>query len=314
MSKTDKSRIGSVKVTGLENDYYLMFNPILVGIAVPSFIGSEGNENITGRANIKLTYNSLVFELNVTSINGRALIRIDEAIQSIITAPKLQQSGMAQEGVYRIKIDITATSGEGVFTETINKYFVYGGSDFSKVKHTTNNFVTQGQGLTSNKVPLFEGYPNYVYALVNDTLRPSFIRQGANSIKVRLTDRCEMITELQYRNRSGGVNLWVFNNYSIKPNGSNEKYTNPINDFEEQERGSLGYDIVLHSKADKRLRNYIENIIGSQEIRIKGLDIDTFDNNEVRPNAKEWLNLKFDSLNVTETHDKYMEIELKLSI
>lgn len=324
MNKFDKASLRSFKVTGLENDYYLMFNPILVNIS-SNYFGALDKSIATGLARVKLSHKGLTIELSVTMINGGGLIRIDEAIQSIITPPELQQNGMAQEGLYRVQVDVSVTSNGVVNTKAFNKYFVYGGSDFSKLKHTTNNYISSG--LTSVKYPFFKGYTNYVYAVVGGNIIPFIVREGLvggdgdtatlrgyDSINVNLSNNCDMITELQYRNRSGGVNLWVFNNYTIKPKGKNTSYTNPINDFKYQERGELGYDITLHSKADKRLRNYIENVIASQEIRIRGLDIDDFDNRDVKPNNKEWLNLTYESLSITETHKQYMDIELKLSI
>lgn len=314
----------TLEVTGLERDYYLIFNPILVEIKTPLSLVQLGS-NKTGLASIKLSHEGKEIDLRVTLVNGKAIIRVDEAIQSIITPPKLQQNGMNQEGLYRVQVSVSATIGSVVHARAFSKYFVYGGSDFSSVKHTTNNYVSSG--LTSVKYPFFKGYTNYVYAVVGGNIIPFIVREGLvggdgdtatlrgyDSININLSNNCDMITELQYRNRSGGVNLWVFNNYTIKPKGKNTSYTNPINDFKYQERGELGYDITLHSKADKRLRNYIENVIASQEIRIRGLNIDDFDNAEVKPNNKEWLNLTYESLSITETHKQYMDIELKLSI
>lgn len=311
MNSFDKaSSIKSIEVSGLERDYYLMFNPILIEIKTPLSLVQQ-NSNRTGLASVKLSHEGKEIDLRVTIVNGKAIIRIDEAIQSIITPPKLQQNGMNQEGLYRVQVSVSATIGGVVHARAFSKYFVYGGSDFSSVKHTTNNYISSG--LTSVNVPFFEGYLNYVYSVYQGILRPSLIRD-ISGVKVNLSNNCDMITELQYRNRLGGVNLWVFNNYTIKPKGKNTSYTNPINDFKYQERGELGYDITLHSKADKRIRNYIENVIASQEIRIRGLDIDDFDNRDVKPNNKEWLNLNYESLSITETHKQYMDIELKLSI
>lgn len=304
------SKINTLEVIGLERDYYLMFNPILVEIKTPLILAHQ-KSNVTGLASVKLSHEGKEIDLRVTLVNGKAIIRIDEAIQSIITPPKLQQNGMSQEGLYRVQVSVSATIRNVAYARAFNKYFVYGGSDFSSVKHTTNNYVVLG--LTSVNVPFFEGYLNYVYSVYQGVLRPSLIRD-ISGVKVNLSNNCDMITELQYRNRLGGVNLWVFNNYKIKPKGKSTSYTNPINDYKYQERGKLGYDITLHSKADKRLRNYIENVIASQEIRIRGLDIDDFDNRDVKPNNKEWLNLTYESLSITETHKQYMDIELKLSI
>lgn len=295
----------SIVVEGLERDFLLLFNPIIVSVTNTSSISVES-------VLVKLEFEGLEFNLINTFSRGQTKIRIDKAIMSIISAPKLQEHGFNQEGVYRIKLTFTAL---GVISESVSftRNFIYGGSDFSKLKHSTNNSLI-GPATTLHQ-PFFKGYPNYYYNPSNNALSllPILVTQD-NSVPVHLSNNCDMRVELQYRNRLGGVNYWVFNNYTIKPSGKNEKYSNPLNDFEYQERGDLKYDITLFSKCDKSLRPYIESVIGTLEVRARGLTVDNHDNLYVTGNSTEWVNLNYESLNITETHSRFIEIELKLSI
>lgn len=305
-----------LNLKGLENNNYLLFNPIVLeierkhrGVGV-----SLGIDFVT----LKFSYHtvSLGQSKEVTQVislnNSKAKIRIEEAIKSIITPPTITNNSGGQEGAYLIHIKATLHSDRNI-TKAIFRSFIYGASGLSNLKHKTNLYFSDGAVLTgSDVVPIFPNFTTYQTKLQDNNLINEYIFEGIN---VQLGNKCKMHKKIRFRNKYGGVNFWIFNSFEISSNQKGySNYTDNLTDGVYSDAGKSELTITLHSRARKELRKYIEGVIGSHDIQIEDLtEVNSWENQNVKGlGSGDWMPLLFSSCNIIESDKMYIDIQLVL--
>lgn len=247
----------AITIQGLEQDNYLVNNPILVRIKESSLIDYY-SLNIGSYTNII-----------VTPINASNEIVVDISSYVKSMFPLFNQNSnmiSVQFNIRAIKKEMLYPSGFAttiVSSVVINKFFCFGGRRINK----SNQIIQPSTVIkVTDKLPLWLGYPltesiAYLGSINHSTpLQPSplFYEQkkikGCNSIYVK------------FLNSLGGYSYWLFEGISDQQKNNHLGILN--NSHIEDLGNDLEKEIELYSKVSRAYMPLMQDLIISPEIYI----------------------------------------------
>lgn len=244
--------------SGLENDYYLVDNPIYLKI----------QEESTPYQNplLNISIGSYVFDAQMH--NGEVIIDLSPIIKYLMTVPNF----FNQSNIVQLSATILE---EGSLPDFIffEKHFIRGG------RYTgANNYLTNGTILKpAEKIPEWPGYPTRKYTINGSQIVESLPSNG--DIEQMTKRSCKGIY-IKFLNSLGGYSDYLFENFTIRKSGNqgdviknynrNNSFPGGI-DFQNnftQLSANGEYEITAEARIDQRHYNIIRDLVHSSEVLV----------------------------------------------
>lgn len=294
-------------VQGLEENYYLINNPIYLKII----------DDETPEENHLLTISVGSRDITSQMYNGETIIDIAPIVKSLFSKPDFQNPSSNI-----ITIDLTGFYyfEEAGFQIPIGiKTFIRGGQYGGQ-----NNYLSLGTILkVSEKIPVWDGLPSSKYTITGTDIVEGLILEAEQELMKKHS--CEGVY-LKFLNQLGGYSTYYFNTFTLQESGESQEYIDtfptsttisaPQNNFYQFGSNSK-MKLTVESRFDKRHYGILMSLINSPEVWVyefhKLMDSDFI----VYP-TDDWTKLINNGNNISiesgeETYDASLTFDLNLT-
>jgi hypothetical protein len=251
-----------MKITGLENNYYLFKNKI--NILINGFTSNVRYLDLL----FTNTYTNKISELRLYPINNVFKLDISHAVENTFNEPNFFDT--ENINLNSIKIDFKAKLiDNSEITQSITKYFIRGGN-FQGIypgNLQRENYLKNGDIidlLIASKVPRWN--VGYQAKIINGG-----VYSDTNNFEIEEFEvPCKGI-EIVFLNQYGTYSNWYFNNYQIE---TSTKTTDFLERFDINFNGNIGQDlgvkaettITVKDAIPLRYNEYIRHLLVSPEV------------------------------------------------
>ncbi len=299
-------------VQGLEQNYYLINNPIYLRIFDVPVIGEDPK-------NYELTITVGSRIITSQMYNGEAMIDISPIVKSQFPKPNFQTPNSN-----RITIDITVfyydeDLEQGVTIPINGKTFIRGGQYGGQ-----NNYLSDGTILkVSEKIPVWDGLPSSKYTITGTNIIKASILEAEQELMKKHS--CEG-AYLLFKNQLGGYSTYYFNTFTLQESGESQEYIDtfptsttisaPQNNFYQFGSNSK-MKLTVESRFDKRHYGILMSLINSPEVWVYEFH-KLMDSDFIVYATNDWTKLINNGNNISiesgeETYDASLTFDLNLT-